>query len=90
MKNMQKYEQLAITELDAYLFGQGTHYEIYNKMGAHVGVKDGKEGVYFAVWAPAAREVYVIGEFNNWNAYGYDMKKISDGGIYDLFIPGAT
>ena len=88
-KNMQKYEQLAITELDAYLFGQGTHYEIYNKMGAHVGVKDGKEGVYFAVWAPAAREVYVIGEFNNWNAYGYDMKKISDGGIYDLFIPGA-
>ena len=89
MKNMQKYEQLAITELDAYLFGQGTHYEIYNKMGAHVGVKDGKEGVYFAVWAPAAREVYVIGEFNNWNAYGYDMKKISDGGIYDLFIPGA-
>lgn len=89
MKNMQKYEQLAITELDAYLFGQGTHYEIYNKMGAHIGVKDGKEGVYFAVWAPAAREVYVIGEFNNWNAYGYDMKKISDGGIYDLFIPGA-
>ena len=68
MKNMQKYEQLAITEVDAYLFGQGTHYEIYNKMGAHVGVKDGKEGVYFAVWAPAAREVYVIGEFNNWNA----------------------
>jgi hypothetical protein len=51
MKNMQKYEQLAITELDAYLFGQGTHYEIYNKMGAHVGVKDGKEGVYFAVIA---------------------------------------
>ena len=89
MKNMQKYEQLAITEVDAYLFGQGTHYEIYNKMGAHVGVKDGKEGVYFAVWAPAAREVYVIGEFNNWNAYGYDMKKISDGGIYELFIPGA-
>ena len=89
MKNMQKYEQLAITEVDAYLFGQGTHYEIYSKMGAHVGVKDGKEGVYFAVWAPAAREVYVIGEFNNWNAYGYDMKKISDGGIYDLFIPGA-
>ncbi len=89
MKNMQKYEQLAITELDAYLFGQGTHYEIYNKMGAHVAVKDGKEGVYFAVWAPAAREVYVIGEFNNWNAYGYDMKKISDGGIYELFIQGA-
>ena len=89
MKNMQKYEQLAITEVDAYLFGQGTHYEIYKKLGSHR-VKDGhRQGVYFAVWAPAAREVYVIGEFNNWNAYGYDMKKISDGGIYDLFIPGA-
>ena len=89
MKNMQKYEQLAITELDAYLFGQGTHYEIYNKMGAHIAKKDGKPGVYFAVWAPAAKDVYVIGEFNDWKAYGYDMKKISDGGIYDLFIPGA-
>ena len=89
MADVLNYDDVCISELDAYLFGQGTHYEIYNKMGAHVGVKDGKEGVYFAVWAPAAREVYVIGEFNNWNAYGYDMKKISDGGIYDLFIPGA-
>ena len=90
MKNMQKYEQLAITELDAYLFGQGTHYEIYNKMGAHVAVKDGKEGVYFAVWAPAAREVYVIGEFNNWNAYGYDMKKIrqDNDAVQIIFITG--
>ena len=88
MKNMQKYEQVAITELDAYLFGQGTHYEIYNKMGAHVVEKDGKKGVYFAVWAPAAKDVFVIGDFNNWSAYGYDMKKISEGGIYELFIPG--
>ena len=54
-------------------------------MGSEMCIRDR----YFAVWAPAAREVYVIGEFNNWNAYGYDMKKISDGGIYDLFIPGA-
>ena len=83
------YEQIRITELDSYLFGQGTHYEIYNKMGAHIAKKDGKPGVYFAVWAPAAKDVYVIGEFNNWNAFGYDMKKISDGGIYELFIEGA-
>lgn len=58
-------------------------------MGAHVAQKDGKTGVYFAVWAPAAKDVYVIGEFNDWKAYGYDMKKISDGGIYELFVEGA-
>jgi len=88
MKEVMEYDQVAFGELDIYLFGQGTHYEIYNKMGAHLTVKDGKEGVYFAVWAPAAREVFVVGDFNNWDAYGYDMKKISDSGIYELFIPG--
>lgn len=85
----KKKNSVFMTEVDAYLFGEGTHYEIYNKMGAHVAYKDGKKGVYFAVWAPNAREVYVVGEFNNWKAYGYDMKPVSDGGIYDLFIPGA-
>ena len=72
--------RIFITELDAYLFGQGTHYEIYNKMGAHPTTFDGKRGVYFSVWAPRAKEVYVIGE--------YPMHRISDGGIYDRFIPG--
>lgn len=80
--------QLFITELDAYLFGQGTHYEIYNKMGAHLTTVDGKKGVYFSVWAPRAKMVYVIGEFNNWNETQYPMRRISDGGIYDIFIPG--
>ena len=68
--------QIFMTELDTYLFGQGTHYEIYNKMGAHLAVKNGKEGVYFVVWAPKAKEVYVVGDFNDWRAYGYDMKPI--------------
>ncbi len=84
-------EEIKMTEVDAYLFGQGTHYEIYNKMGAHV-VKDtatGESGVYFAVWAPNAKEVYIIGEFNDWKAYGQDMEKINDGGIYHRFVPGA-
>mgnify|MGYP000223183043 CR=1 FL=1 len=89
MADILNYNDVRISELDSYLFGQGTHYEIYNKMGAHVAQKDGKTGVYFAVWAPAAKDVYVIGEFNDWKAYGYDMKKISDGGIYELFIEGA-
>lgn len=78
-----------ITQLDAYLFGQGTHYEIYNKMGAHKCTLDGTEGVYFAVWAPAAREVYVVGEFNDWNESGHKMKKRDDSAIYDIFIPEA-
>ena len=86
---MKADDRVFIGELDAYLFGEGRHYEIYNKMGAHLAVKDGVEGVYFAVWAPKAKEVFVIGEFNDWKAYGYDMHKISDGGIYDLFVPGA-
>ena len=81
--------QIFITELDTYLFGQGTHYEIYNKMGAHLAVKNGKEGVYFVVWAPKAKEVYVVGDFNDWRAYGYDMKPVSDGGVYELFVEGA-
>ena len=78
-----------MTEVDAYLFGEGTHYEIYDKMGAHLAVKDGQEGVYFAVWAPAAKEIYVVGDFNDWKAYGYDMTPVSDGGIYERFVPGA-
>lgn len=81
--------EVFMTELDTYLFGQGTHYEIYNKMGAHIAVKDGKEGVYFVVWAPAARAVYVVGDFNGWNGEGYAMTPVSDGGVYELFIPGA-
>lgn len=78
-----------MTELDTYLFGQGTHYEIYNKMGAHLAVKDGVEGVNFVVWAPKAKEIYVVGDFNDWKAYGYDMKPVGDGGVYELFVPNA-
>ena len=80
--------EVFMTELDTYLFGQGTHYEIYNKMGAHLAVKDGEEGVYFVVWAPAAREVYVVGDFNSWNEAGYRMTPVSDGGVYELFVKG--
>ncbi len=81
--------EVFMTELDTYLFGQGTHYEIYNKMGAHLAVKDGVTGVNFVVWAPKAKEVYVVGDFNDWKAYGFDMKPVGDGGIYELFVPQA-
>ena len=57
-----------ISELDTYLFAKGTHYEIYEKMGAHLAEEDGKAGTYFSVWAPNARSVSVVGDFNNWDS----------------------
>ena len=60
-------EKMQFTELDQYLFGQGTHYDIYKKLGAHPTTQHRKKGVYFAVWAPNARYVSVIGDFNNWD-----------------------
>jgi 1,4-alpha-glucan branching enzyme len=83
-----------ISEADQYVFGQGTHYEIYKKLGAHFCKKldaDGKvvaEGVFFAVWAPNAKEIYVIGEFNNWNEYAAPMERLGEGGIFATFIEG--
>lgn len=73
------------SELDMYLFGQATHYDIYKKMGAHVQTKDGIEGVYFDVWAPHAAAVAVIGEFNGWNETSHMMERLvePDMGIYD-------
>ena len=89
MAQAQKKNALLITEDDAFLFAQGTHYEIYEKMGAHKMVKDGKEGVYFAVWAPHAQYVNVIGSFNDWDIYKDNMEKLGDGGIFALFVEGA-
>ncbi len=81
-------ERVYISGEDQYLFGQGTHYEIYKKLGAHLSVEDGVEGTHFAVWAPGATNVYVMGSFNYWNETQYPMNKLGDGGIYSLFIPG--
>ena len=84
-KELQPYE---IGELDQYLFGQGTHYEIYKKMGAHEVTKDGVKGVYFAVWAPHAKRVSVIGEFNEWDFDANYMERQEPMGIYTCFVPG--
>ena len=81
-------EQHRITELDTYLFGRGTHYTIYEKLGAHPAEKNGQSGVYFAVWAPNARSVSVVGDFNGWAAGQNRMQPIAESGIFDLFIPG--
>lgn len=88
MVKTTKKKAYEIGELDHYLFGQGTHYEIYKKMGAHK-VKSGrKEGVYFAVWAPNAKSVSVVGEFNNWDMTANMMERGEPLGIYTCFVPG--
>ena len=84
-KEWKTYE---IGELDQYLFGQGNHYEIYKKLGAHM-VNDGEQdGVYFAVWAPNAKSVSVVGEFNDWDRTRNPMTRSEYIGIYSCFVPG--
>lgn len=85
-KKLQPYK---IGELDQYLFGQGTHYEIFRKMGAHKAVQKKQEGVYFAVWAPHAARVSVVGEFNAWDFGANEMHRQEPLGIYTCFVPGA-
>ena len=77
-----------VTEYDQYLFGTGTHYDIYNKLGAHPLTHDGKKGVYFAVWAPNAEAVHIVGDFNGWDENANPMTRLEPLGIYELFIPG--
>lgn len=80
--------KLAITKDDCYLFGKGINYEIYEKLGAHLTEIDGVKGTYFAVWAPNAENVAVIGDFNDWLGFDHNMKMDNDSGIWELFIPG--
>lgn len=82
-------EELFVGELDQYLFGQGTHYDIYRKLGAHKTKRNGKTGIYFAVWAPNAKEVHLIGEFNGWDESSIPMKRLEPLGIYEVFVPGS-
>ena len=84
----KRFKSYEIGELDQYLFGQGNHYEIYQKMGAHKVTWRGKEGVYFAVWAPNARRVAVIGDFNGWDFEANYMERQEPLGIYTCFVPG--
>ncbi|MBE5982566.1 MAG: 1,4-alpha-glucan branching protein GlgB [Paenibacillaceae bacterium] len=77
-----------ITELDRYLYNNGRHYEIYEKLGAHPKTCNGKQGMYFAVWAPHASQVGVVGDFNGWNPDLNPMVPLADSGIWEVFVPG--
>lgn len=87
---MAGQETVFISEADQYLFAQGTHYDIYKKLGAHLSEENGEKGVFFAVWAPNAKKVHVVGSFNNWDENADEMEKIGPGGIYTRFVPGVT
>ncbi len=76
-----------ITEYDTYLFAEGKHYDVYEKFGAHPMTIDGVKGTYFAVWAPHARRVSVVGDFNMWDGALNPMQMMQTSGIYELFIP---
>src|SRR6478609_3249966 len=80
-----------LTDFDIHLFKSGKHYKLHEKLGAHLASHDGKKGTYFAVWAPNARTVSVIGNFNQWNG---DLNKMNprwdESGIWEVFIPGIS
>lgn len=77
-----------ISSDDLYLFAEGKHYQIYDKLGAHPMTIDGVKGVYFAVWAPHARAVSVVGDFNMWDGRLHPMRTLEVSGVYEIFIPG--
>jgi 1,4-alpha-glucan branching enzyme len=76
-----------ITDFDLYLFGEGKHERIYEKLGAHPGVRDGSGGTRFAVWAPNAERVSVVGPFNQWNGDAHVLKPRASSGVWELFVP---
>ena len=77
-----------LTELDIYLFNSGNHHKIYDKLGAHYNEINGVGGVQFAVWAPSARSVSVLGDFNAWDRRYHAMRMLGSSGIWEIFIPG--
>ncbi len=76
-----------LTEFDLYLMGEGRHYDTYEKLGAHIKSVDGIAGVHFAVWAPSARRVSVVGDFNRWDGRVHPMRARGSSGIWELFLP---
>ena len=79
-----------ITEVDRYLYNNGRHYEIYEKLGAHPENYEGIDGMYFAVWAPHGSQVSVVGDFNGWDPEANPMTLLADSGIWEAFVSGLS
>ncbi len=84
-----RYDVSLLTDNDLYLFNEGSHYRLYDKMGAHLTESQGVQGTVFSVWAPNARNVYVIGSFNGWDHSSHPLQPRGSSGIWEGFIPGA-
>src|SRR5258708_5489931 len=78
---------LWLTDYDLHLFGEGTHLRAYEKLGAHPGEMDGRRGVHFAVWAPNAARVSVVGDHNGWDPRSHPMQPRAEAGLWETFIP---
>jgi 1,4-alpha-glucan branching enzyme len=85
-----RYDVSLLTDNDLYLFNEGSHYRLYDKMGAHLIESKGVQGTIFSVWAPNARNVYVIGSFNGWDHSSHPLQPRGSSGIWEGFIPGAS
>src|SRR5713226_8065534 len=82
-------EHELLTPYDIYLFKEGKHFRLYEKLGSHLIQVDGKEGTHFAVWAPHAKQIHVIGDFNQWRNNIHPLKLRNDSsGVWEGFIPG--
>ena len=81
-------QTLWLTDYDLYLFGEGTHLRAYEKLGAHPGEVEGRSGVHFAVWAPNAESVSVIGDHSGWRPHSDEMQERGQSGLWEVFIPG--
>ena len=77
-----------LTPFDLYLLGEGTHYQSYLKLGAHVREVEGVRGVHFAVWAPNARRVSIVGDFDSWDGRVHPMRACGGSGVWEIFLPG--
>jgi len=83
-----RHDVTLLTREDLYLFNEGSHYRMYEKLGSHPMTVNGESGTNFAVWAPAAREVHIMGDFNGWNNRAHALQPRGNSGIWEGFIPG--
>src|SRR5438105_3665693 len=83
-----RYDVSLLSGDDLYLFNEGSHFRLFDKLGAHALTDRGQAGTHFAVWAPAAERVYVMGEFNGWNKTSHPLRSKGDSGIWEGFVPG--
>jgi 1,4-alpha-glucan branching enzyme len=90
--SLKKFQQFSpiLGELDLHLFGEGKHERIYEKLGAHLTTHEGQRGVAFGVWAPNARSISVVGNFNEWNGSKHVMHPLGSSGVWELFVPGLS